>query len=86
MQWWQQPFFQVALPIIVTFILATWYQSGRITDLRDSTSKRLDDLRDSMSNRLDDLRNDMNTRFIAIERRLDKLEEKVEGLLERSWR
>lgn len=75
MQWWQQPFFQVALPIIVTFILATWYQSGRINDLRDSMSKRLDDLR-----------SDMNTRFAAIERRLDKLEEKVEGLLERSWR
>ena len=75
MQWWQQPFLPVTLPIIVTFILATWYQSGRITDLRDSMSKRLDDLR-----------SDMNTRFAAIERRLDKLEEKVEGLLERSWR
>ena len=75
MQWWQQPFLPVTLPIIVTFILATWYQSGRITDLRDAMSKRLDDLR-----------SDMNLRFAAIERRLDKLEEKVEGLLERSWR
>lgn len=36
MPWRQQPFFQVALPIIVTFLLATWYQASRINDLRDS--------------------------------------------------
>lgn len=75
MQWWQQPFFQVALPIIVTFILATWYQAGRISDLRDSLGKRIDDLRA-----------DINTRLAAIEKRLDKLEEKIEVLQERSWR
>jgi len=86
MQWWQQPFFQVALPIIITFILATWYQSSRITDLRDSLSKRIDDLRDGLSGRIEDLRRDMNTRFAAVEKRLERLEEKVEGLQERSWR
>ena len=75
MQWWQQPFFPVALPIIVAVLLGTWYQSGRINDLRDSLGKRIDDLRA-----------DMNTRFAAVEKRLDKLEEKVEGLMERSWR
>jgi hypothetical protein len=52
-----------------------WYQSGRINDLRDSLGKRIDDLRSNM-----------NTRFGAVEKRLDKLEEKVEGLMERSWR
>jgi len=85
---WQQPFFQVALPLMITFFLATWYQAGRINDLRDSFGKRFDD----MGKRIDDLRSymdarfgEMNVRFSAIERRLDKLEEKVEGLLERSW-
>ena len=42
MNWWQQPFFQVALPIIVTFAIATLFQSKRIGDLRDSIGKRLD--------------------------------------------
>ena len=82
MQWWQQPFFQVALPVMVTFILASWYQTGRISDL----SGRISDVRDSLGKRIDDLRNDMNIHFAAIEKRLDKLEEKVEALQERSWR
>lgn len=63
-------FFQVALPIIVTFILATWYQAGRITDLRESLCKRIDDLR-----------GDMNIRFQCIDRHLDRLDEKVESLI-----
>jgi hypothetical protein len=42
MNWWQQPFFQVALPIIVTFAIATWYQSKRIDDLHDWMNKRFD--------------------------------------------
>jgi hypothetical protein len=73
--WWQQPFFQVALPVMVTFVIATWYQAGRITDLRETIGKRIDDLR-----------SDMNARFAAIEARLDRLEAKVEALQERSWR
>jgi hypothetical protein len=64
MTWWQQPFFQVALPIIVTFALATWYQSSRITDLRETMGKRIDDLKDSMNKRLD-----------AIEKRLSSIED-----------
>jgi hypothetical protein len=44
MNWWQQPFFQVALPIIITFAIATLYQSKRIDDLRDSLNKRFDDI------------------------------------------
>lgn len=75
MPWWQQPFFQVALPLLVGLFLATWYQSGRITDLRETVNKRMDDLR-----------SEMNTRFAGIERRLDRLEAKVEALQERSWR
>ncbi len=62
---------------MITFLLATWYQAGRINDLRDSLGKRIDDLRA-----------DMNTRFAGIETRLDRLEleGKVEILQERSWR
>jgi len=58
MDWWKQPFFQVALPIIITFIVATMYQSKRIDDM----GKRIDDLRDSVNRRLD-----------AIERRLESI-------------
>jgi predicted nucleic acid-binding Zn-ribbon protein len=68
--WWQQPFFQVALPIIITFVIATWYQSARINDLRDTLGKRIDDL----GKRIDDLRADMNSRFEAVEKRLDRIE------------
>ena len=59
MNWWQQPFFQVALPIIITFAIATWFQSKRIDDLRDSLNRRMD----AIDRRLD-----------AIERRLDRIE------------
>jgi hypothetical protein len=38
--WWQPPFVQVALPIIVAF--ATLYHGKRIDDLRDSMNKRFD--------------------------------------------
>jgi hypothetical protein len=64
MTWWPQPFFQVALPIIITFALATWYQNSRITDLRDMLGKRIDDLKDSINKRLD-----------AIEKRLSSIED-----------
>jgi len=63
MEWWKQPFFQVALPIIVTFIVATLYQSKRIDDLRDALNRRIDGLDNSVGRRLD-----------AIERRLENIE------------
>jgi hypothetical protein len=56
-------FFQVALPIIITFALATWYQNSRITDLRDTLGKRIDDLSDSLSKPIDDLKDSVNKRF-----------------------
>jgi chromosome segregation ATPase len=70
MNWWQQPFFQVALPIIITFAIATWYQSKRIDDLRDSLNGRIDELRDSLNRRIDGLDN----RLDAIDRRLERIE------------
>ena len=59
MNWWQQPFFQVALPIIITFALATWYQSKRVDDLRDSLNRRIGSI---------------DKRLEAIERRLERIE------------
>ena len=82
MQWWQQPFFQVALPIVIAMLLGTWYQSSRINDI----GGRINDMRDSLGKRIDDLRGDMNNRFTAVEKRLEKLEARVEGLQERAWR
>jgi hypothetical protein len=83
MQWWQQPFFQVALPIIVTFAIATWFQSKRIDDLRDSLNKRIDLLESSMGRRLDA----MDARLARIEellfdhdRRITKVEERTSPL------
>jgi hypothetical protein len=54
-----EPFFQVAPPIIITFAIATLFQSKRMDDL----SKRIVDVRDSM-----------NQRFDAVERRLERIE------------
>ena len=57
------PFMQVALPIIVTFSVATWYQS-----------KRIDDLRSDINTRFKDLSQDMNRQFGEVTRRLDRIE------------
>ena len=58
---------QVALPIMVTFAIATWYQS-----------KRVDALRSDMNRRFDDVNRDMNHRFDELIKRLDG----IEGLLQ----
>ncbi len=63
------PFMQVALPIMVTFAIATWYQS-----------KRVDDLRLDMSKRMDDLRSDMIGRFDEVNRRFDRLDESLKEI------
>lgn len=49
--WRQQPFFQVALPIVITFALSFWYHNRRIDDLNRRIEDRLSDL----SKRIDDL-------------------------------
>jgi len=66
-----QPFFQVALPIMVTLVVtvwaATWTQNKRL----DEISKRIDDL----ARRLD-----------RIEARLDQIESRLNALEVRAWR
>ena len=76
MTWWQQPFFQVALPIIITFVIATWSQNSRITDLRDMFGKRIDDL----GKRMDDFRDSVNQRFDAVDKRFDAVDKRFDAV------
>jgi len=66
-----QPFFQIALPIMVTFVAtvwaATWIQTKRLDDI----VKRLEAI---------------EIRLLGIENRLTSLEKKVEALEIRVWR
>ncbi len=56
------PFMQVALPIMMTFAIATWYQSKRVDDLRSDMNRRFEDL---------------NRHFDGVNRRLDKIDESL---------
>jgi len=42
MTWWQQPFFQISLPIMIAFALVTLYSV--IRDRRDALRRQLDEL------------------------------------------
>jgi len=70
MAWWQQPFFQVALPVIVAFFLANWSQSKAL----DGINKRIDDLRDSINRRIDNLERGIGQRLDSIDQRLGRIE------------
>jgi hypothetical protein len=65
----------VALPIVISVLVASW-----------SSIRGNGKFADRVSKRLDDLRADMNTRMTAIESRLGELEDRVSGLQERAWR
>jgi hypothetical protein len=66
------PFIQVALPIVITFAIATWYQSKRVDDL----SKRVDDLRADMNGRFDEV----GRRFDEVARRFDEVGRRLERI------
>jgi archaellum component FlaC len=59
----QQPFVQVALPIVIAVMLASWLQN-----------KRFDD----MNKRFDDMNGDMNRRFDGVDKRLERIEGKLD--------
>lgn len=65
-----QPFFQVTLPLMVTFIATVWAATY-------SQNKRFEDLKADLNRRFDELRNDMNRRFEEIVMRLDRIEAKL---------
>jgi hypothetical protein len=72
MNWWQQPFVKVALPIVVTFAIATLYQGKRIDDLRDSMNKRFDAV-DRRLERIENLLTDHDRRITVLEERTSPL-------------
>ena len=72
----QQPFVQVALPIIVALMLAAWLQNKRFDDL----NRRIDDL----NRRIDEFRTDVNQRLDRIETKLDNHTERITRLEERT--
>ena len=59
----QQPFIQVALPILIGFFTMGWINNSRLSD---------------MNKRIDELRSDMNRRFDEVIKRLDRIEHKLE--------
>jgi sensor c-di-GMP phosphodiesterase-like protein len=65
----QQPFVQVALPIIVALMLAAWLQN-----------KRFDDV----NRRIDEFRTDVNQRLDRIETKFDNHTERITRLEERT--
>ena len=87
------PSITVALPIVIAMMVSAFASIQSFTKGMDTLNKRIDDLSLNLSKRIDDLRSDMNARFAdvgtrldAIDRRLDKVEEKVGALQERTWR
>lgn len=78
-----QSFLSVALPIIITLVLAMWTNNGRLaemsarqTDFRQDTNRRFDE----MNRRFDDI----IVRLDRIERKLDNHEERIVRLEERT--
>lgn len=66
-----QPFFQVALPIMVTMIITVWA-------LISTNNRRLDDIVARLG-RIED-------RLLAVEARLSAVERKVDALELKAWR
>jgi 23S rRNA C2498 (ribose-2'-O)-methylase RlmM len=71
-----QPFLTVALPIMITLVLAMWTNNGRLAEL----SARLTGIRSDMHRRFDET----TTRLDRIERKLDSHEERIVRLEERT--
>lgn len=65
------PFFQVALPIMFSILVAIWLNGKGF----DGITRRLDDLRSDVNI----LRSDMNTRLNEVNRRLENIEAKLDN-------
>jgi len=65
------PFVQVALPIMFTILIATWINNKAFDKGFDGVNRRIDDV----NRRIDELRSDMNERFGEVNRRLDRIED-----------
>ena len=69
-----QPFFQVALPLMFTILIAVWANSKGF----DGVNKRIDDVVARLG-RIED-------RLLGIETRVSGLERKVDALEVKAWR
>ena len=70
-----QSFVTVALPIMITILLAMWTSNGRTAEL----SARITDMRTDGNRRFDE----MNRRFDEVCTRLDRIEHKLDNHEER---
>ncbi len=70
------PFFTVALPLILTFVFAAWFSTRSQNSRVDELGKRVDEL----GKRLDDLRIEMHRGFDQIERRFEQIESRLERI------
>jgi hypothetical protein len=69
----KQPFFQVALPLMATFMLAAWYHARGL-------EKRLEDFRADVNLRFNEMNDSMNRRFEAVDRRFDAWDRRFDRL------
>jgi len=77
-----QPFFQVALPIMVTMVATVWALVSTNNKRLDDIVARLGRIEDEMSARLGRIED----RLLAIENRLSAVERKVDALELKTWR
>ena len=84
-----QPFFQVALPIMVTMVASVWAMISTNNRRIDELSKRFHDGLSAVNRRLDEIvkRLDrLEDRMLAVENRLTAMEKKVDALEIKAWR
>lgn len=74
-EWWKEPFFQVALPVILTFVLSNLHLSKRLDDIRTDTNRRLDAIDKSL--------HDITVLLTDHVQRITRLEERTSPLSRR---
>jgi hypothetical protein len=60
--------------VCFTVIIGLFYQSARMTDMKDAFNRRFDDMKSSFSKRFDDLKDLMKSEFKRVDERIDRLE------------
>lgn len=82
-----QSFVSIALPIMITILLAMWTTNrgsselgARVTDMRTDLNRRMEEMRGDMNRRFDEV----STRLERIEHKLDNHEERIVRLEERT--
>jgi hypothetical protein len=62
------PFIQVALPIMLTFAAAAWWNNKRLDDLRNDMNRRFDEIIKRLD-RIDATLNNYGERIVRLEER-----------------